>query len=336
MTPWLSLILDAVRLLAAVTVFAGHFGTQRISGGLLYQAEWLGPVAVDVFFVLSGFVVADATARRLAAGPVDYAMRRAARILSEVVPALALTLLCDFVGLRVDPDLFGRVPRFDPAQLAVGYLASAAFVHEVWFLALQPGSNVPYWSLGFEVWYYAAFGVAVFARGWRRVAGLGVIAAVVGPKVLLLAPVWLFGVMAWWVCRLRPAGRAAGAVLVVAAVIDAVVLWPHVPTRSWEAFAPFAPLDGGWVEALLDVNIGLAFATLLVGLRWLLGVGAVPAGLAGPVRWLAGGTFGLYLLHYPLIHLLAALLPWPVASVPSRVTIGLLAPVVVLVASRRL
>jgi len=58
--------------------------------------------------------------------------------------------------------------------------AAAAFLNEIWFWSITPLSNVPVWSLGFEAWFYALFGVFIFLRGWKR-AGLvclvGLIAA---------------------------------------------------------------------------------------------------------------------------------------------------------------
>ena len=42
---------------------------------------------------------------------------------------------------------------------------------------------------------------------------------------------------------------------------------------------------------------------------------------ARAIRWIAGATFSLYLAHLPIMHLLAALSPWPKSSV---LTLGLL------------
>ena len=39
-----------------------------------------------------------------------------------------------------------------------------------------------------------------------------------------------------------------------------------------------------------------------------------------PIRFLAGTTFGLYLLHFPLLNFFGAVIPGP----PGRVTHGLL------------
>src|SRR5579875_667998 len=97
-----SLYLDATRALAALVVFLVHFSKPQISGGLFWQVAPFGGDAVIVFFVMSGFVIAHATARgeRSAA---TYFVNRAARIYSVAVPAIALTLACDFIGRWIDP-----------------------------------------------------------------------------------------------------------------------------------------------------------------------------------------------------------------------------------------
>ena len=50
----------------------------------------------------------------------------------------------------------------------VVFLAAATFTNEIWFSSIRPFSNGPFWSLGYEAWYYAIFGVWTFTRGRRR------------------------------------------------------------------------------------------------------------------------------------------------------------------------
>lgn len=58
-----SLYLDLVRFTAAIAVFISHISGQRFTGGLLWQSEPYGDEAVDVFVVLSGFVIAYVASR---------------------------------------------------------------------------------------------------------------------------------------------------------------------------------------------------------------------------------------------------------------------------------
>ncbi len=59
---------------------------------------------------------------------------------------------------------------------------------------MPQGSNLAYWSLGCEVWYYAIFGLMLFAHGRWRVVAIAVALVFVGPLTVLLFPLWLLGV----------------------------------------------------------------------------------------------------------------------------------------------
>ena len=120
----------------------------------------IGDAAVIVFFVLSGFViayVADTKERTIQV----YAASRLARLWSILIPALAVTLIVDRIGLDLDPTVYegwGRslAPLSSPLQL----VPTAVFVNELWFAGIPPLSNAPAWSIAFEFWYYAIFGTA--------------------------------------------------------------------------------------------------------------------------------------------------------------------------------
>ena len=79
-------------------------------------------------------------------------------------------------------------------------------------------SNVPYWSICYEGWYYIGFGVLTFMPRNRAWALIGLIILVLGPKILLLAPVWAMGVWLFRSPRLAGLSEAAGWVLVAATV----------------------------------------------------------------------------------------------------------------------
>lgn len=56
-------------------------------------------------------------------------------------------------------------------------------------------SNVPYWSLCYEMWYYVLYAIVAFAKGRMRVALLVLTVLLLGPEIMLLAPVWGLGVV---------------------------------------------------------------------------------------------------------------------------------------------
>ena len=167
-----SAFLDLVRLLAAIAVFLSHASWQDHTGGVLWQLGTIGREAVDVFFVLSGFVIGHAAQGRTLR---DYMLSRLARVYSVALPAVVLTFVLDGIGRSVLPAL------------------SHGFCN-IWGAEVSPGSDIPYWSLGFEAWYYLAFGLLVFLpRRWGWVGAVGAM-VVAGPGIAVLFPLWLLGV----------------------------------------------------------------------------------------------------------------------------------------------
>ncbi len=202
MTPSLSLFLDLVRVLAAGAVFLSHASWHDHTGGLLWQLGGIGREAVDVFFVLSGFVIAHAAARGDARG---FALGRVARVASVAVPALALTAGLDAVGRAARPELY---QGFCCGAEPFAFLRNV--VRGMWWGHVSPGSNVPWWSLRYEVCYYAVFGCLVFApRPWGVAAAAGLLAAA-GPGIAMLFPLWLLGVAARRWCLAGGLGVGGG------------------------------------------------------------------------------------------------------------------------------
>ena len=313
----LSIYLDLVRFLAALMVFVVHANYERFTGGLpgLWHFKDLGNDAVMVFFVLSGFVIAYVTAHKERTIE-DYAASRLARLYSVVVPALILTMVLDAVGSTLDPSLYtGRWFEFD--EPLVRLVVALTFTNELWFSYTRPFSNGPFWSLGYEAWYYILFAAAHFLRGHTRVVAVAAVCLLIGPKILLLLPVWALGV---WVYRhastVKP-GPGTGLVLFFGSIMAYVMFRVSgVPDEllaySKQLFgADFLYDQLSWSRHFLSSYvIGLCVAANFIGAMALAPhVGKVPARLERPIRYLAGYTFALYLLHYPLLQFFAALTP---------------------------
>lgn len=289
-TPRLSLWLDLVRGLAALAVLLGH----AVQTGL-YTGPWLFSIAlqkdaVTVFFVLSGLVIASSVARSRR-GLGDYAVARATRIVPVAVLGIA-------AGLLVTAAAGGEWA--DPLTIAL----ALAFLSESWTSGFAP--NPLLWSLCYEVWFYALFGAAMFLRGGQRIGWLLLLAAIAGPNVLLLLPAWLVGVALchWRAARSLPLALARPAVVLAGAML---VIAPAIAPSLLELLVAVLP---GWplgysLYALSDNLLALAVGAGFIGLRRLCEEGlAVPAWLAGPVRGLAGISFTLYLLHWPMLQAL--------------------------------
>ena len=324
-----SLYLDAVRFLAALIVFLGHFATQSISGGMFWQLAPFRHDAVVVFFVLSGFVIAHAIANGERTA-TDYIVNRAARIYSVALPAIAITLILDAVGRWIDPNYFGW--SYAPGALWQQIVTSLTFTNQLWNWSLFPGSDGPYWSLGFEVPYYAIFGVALFARGaWRLVLPL-LMLAVAGPTIALLFPLWLVGV-AIYRCRHWRLPEWAGWIL----FLGSILAWADIEafalgTNNWILHFD---IPGVWRDRIpADYVTGIAFALNLIAFP------AIAHRLSGalrvaarPIRFLAGRTFSLYLLHYPVMKFMVTIMPGGPEFTTTRMATLAVTLVVVMVAA---
>jgi peptidoglycan/LPS O-acetylase OafA/YrhL len=313
-----SLYLDAVRFLAALIVFLGHFATYALSGGLFWQIAPFRHDAVIVFFVLSGFVIAHAVAK----GEHDvkvYVANRAARIYSVTIPAIAITVALDSVALHFKQDYCAWGCSTGPAWLQV--LTSATFTNQVWGLDLFPGSDGPYWSLGFEVSYYAMFALARFTRGHRRFILPLAMMAFVGPTITALFPLWLLGVIVYGISR-RDIPKSAGWVLFLGSILvwGAIERWA-IADNGWILNFPIAGVARDRIPA--DYVTGIAFATNIIGFQAIgPAFGNVLRRFQRSIRWLAARTFTLYLLHFPIMRFLSAFLPWgPQAPLTRVVTL---------------
>lgn len=292
----LSLYLDIVRPLAALLVLLSHIGLPQISGQLKSFSN-AGSQAVNVFFVLSGFVIAHVCATRESTLR-QYAIARAARIYSVAIPALILTFILDFMGILIHSAVYSE--GYQPFSLFL-LIRSIFFLGEQWGVHRYPGSNSPYWSLGFEVWYYVAFGAFVFS-GW--LAAMAVL-LFIGPKVAIMFPLWLMGVAVYHLCGKWKMARSVGWLCFICPLC-LITLYESILHVYMQAFMP---LSIHRVPSLAqDYFIGLMFSAHLFGVATLSDRFApLLEAYERPIRWIAGATFSVYLIHLPIMHFLVAL-----------------------------
>jgi peptidoglycan/LPS O-acetylase OafA/YrhL len=302
-----SVYLDLLRVAAALTVFGAHLCYPQFAGRTVAVPPYLSHGAVIVFFVLSGFVISHVAAHRERDWR-DFLISRAARIYSVAVPALLLTMAIDLLRLNGGSDAKIAIYQY---QAPWKYLpVFLSFTTDIWFLAESAFSNLPYWSLCYEVWYYLGFAALVFLTGWRRVMAVGAVALLVGPRLWLLFPVWAMG---WGVQALggRLAigrGTARTLLLLTGVAVVAVLCTGHAAQFS-------AWLDGrtgGWIGEGLryskyfatDLPLGLLVAVHL----WAAGHAELDFGaLQRPIALAASVSFTLYMTHFPLLALWAFL-----------------------------
>jgi peptidoglycan/LPS O-acetylase OafA/YrhL len=164
--------LTAIRGLAAWWVVAYHFREYAPSGLPDWAHRLLaqGDNAVDLFFVLSGFVIALNYRSWFGAadlpGTLHFYLLRLARVYPLHLAMLGLFLLNPLAILLFsghgDPG-----PRYDPA-----YFVMSLFLVQNWGFTRELAWNVPAWSISTELFAYLLFplmlaGAARAARGPR-------------------------------------------------------------------------------------------------------------------------------------------------------------------------
>lgn len=307
-----SVYLDLIRFLAALVVLLVHARHERFTSGWLASMRHFGIDAVMVFFVLSGFVIAYCADEREKTW-AEYAVNRLSRLYSVVIPALVLTVVLDYAGRGIDPQIYETV-RFDNPIVRV--LANLIFVNQLWFIDLAPLSNGPFWSLGYEPWYYLLFGIFIFTSGPLRIALVTAVLVLIGPKIILLMPIWALGVVVYRVSR-RYSPSLSTSILLFAGSFIAYIFMRQVdlPLRlDWNTarvigVEVYESTLGESRHFLRSYVTGSIVAINFLGIVFLskhIQVDRIPFERA--IRFLASFTFTLYLLHYPLLNFFAAAL----------------------------
>ena len=196
--------IEGMRGLAVLLVVLFHAGLAGVAGGF---------VGVDVFFVISGFLITGLLLReRDRTGSVDlwrFYARRARRILPAAVAVIVITLAAAFVVL--DPLSRASVISDGVASaLSIGNIRSALVAGDYFSPVGTPSPFLHFWSLGVEEQFYLGWPVLLIIAGRSRRPKLGI-----GLVLLTIAIVSL------------------GAEL---AVTDAAPNWAFysLPTRAWQ------------------------------------------------------------------------------------------------------
>jgi peptidoglycan/LPS O-acetylase OafA/YrhL len=314
--------LDGVRGLAVLLVVIYHVGLPLPGGG----------VGVDVFFVLSGFLISTLLlTERDETGTIAFGAfyaRRARRLLPALLLMMALFVvirgaLGPWLGVR----LLGSALPWWQTLLAPLLFASNWVAMHGNNEAL--GALTPTWSLAAEEQFYLLWPAALWLLTRRRVRPLALFGAL---AVVGLGLVWYAHKIPvthpTWIPYFNPFDRGAE----LLAGCGAALLWRYrrtpallrTRTIGWGALAlllaiaardAVPPLAAGspdtsWLDSQLTYLSAAAAACVLV-----LGVLHHPHGdLAGllsarPLRYLGRISYGLYLFNLPTIAVVRSLLP---------------------------
>ena len=148
---------DALRGLAALSVCFFHFtnGEHFRATSYLAPAGAYGWLGVEVFFVISGFIVPHAMLRAgytLSAWPT-FMVKRLIRLEPPYLVSIAIVMLLG-IASAMAPGFQGSPIDWTPAQIAghLGYLNT---------LLDLPWLNPVYWSLAIEFQFYVLIGLAM-------------------------------------------------------------------------------------------------------------------------------------------------------------------------------
>lgn len=156
--------IDGLRALAVIPVVLFHFGFSAFSGGF---------VGVDVFFVISGFLITSILFREIGAQRfsfIDFWARRARRIIPALSVMMLATLVLGWLLLTAkDFSELGRTVRYQSL-----FISNILFMREDGYF--EPASDLKpllhTWSLAVEEQYYIFFPLLMallmrHLRHWR-------------------------------------------------------------------------------------------------------------------------------------------------------------------------
>jgi peptidoglycan/LPS O-acetylase OafA/YrhL len=299
--------LDCLRGCAALAVFLFH--------GSIYWLDmpWLvagGDRAVDLFFMMSGFVIAASYEHRLPQlGFLRFVRLRAIRLL----PLHALGLVAGSLGAIVTLRWHGEAINAGETPLA--FLTNLMFlpspVSPTGLNSMSPLNDVA-WSLLYEMW-----GAALYAALCKYLTVPVLLAAI------LASYAWIAlhnGELAGWRWTDLPAGgaRFAYSFCLGVLVFRRRLSLPLARGNWWlllglMILAFRIPAGGG--ENLLVIGLLLP-GILLIGIA-----SPAPPALAG---YAATASFVLYVLHIPVFQLMTAMFGHGDIGKPAVVTLSLL------------
>lgn len=304
--------IEGLRAVAVGMVLLHHAGLPLIHGGF---------AGVDVFFVISGFLITGLLLREVEqTGTLDlggFWARRIRRLLPAATLVLVSTVLASWLLLApMDWPVIGRDTSWAAAELVNWHFAAESVDYLAEDRLASPVQH--YWSLAVEEQFYVLWPLLVVTLAWavrhrraslRPALFLGLLAIAVPSFAYSVVHTRNAAASAYFVTTTRLWELAIGGLVAVLA-------------RRWHRMTPLVAVRVAWAGlALVALSAMLPKGTPWPGWAALvptLGTAAViaagpQAGEQGPVRvlghramvWIGGLSYSLYLWHWPIVAIAA-------------------------------
>ena len=295
---------QGLRAIAVALVVLFHAGVGQLSGGF---------VGVDVFFVISGFLITTHLLESLAAqGRISFGSfyaKRARRILPASLLVALLTVLAAWAWM----------PPLLMSEVFKGAVATALYVPNILFAVegtnylaeTSPSVFQHYWSLGIEEQFYLFWPGILALAFWlcrRSERRLFAVVAVLTLASFLGCVLWMDVSQPWTFFSLPTRAWELGAGALTAFLLRTGLRWLRHPATGLLAWVGLAALLA--VALLYDSSTpfpGYAAALPVIATVLLIVGGAAPGArhanrlLSLPPFQLVGAiSYSLYLVHWPL------------------------------------
>jgi peptidoglycan/LPS O-acetylase OafA/YrhL len=302
---------EGLRAVAIVLVVLYHGGLKALSGGY---------VGVDVFFVISGFVITGLLLRERAGSArtsfLSFYGRRSRRIIPAATLVIVVSVIATYVVLGA---IYGNPTAVDGRWTAV-FLANFHFssVGTNYLDQTQPPSPLlNFWSLAVEEQFYLVYpalfvALAVLGRkaSFRVRLGIGLVVVIAASFTLSVLQTNSDPTGAYFSPFTRAWELALGALVAVATpwllrtprVLSGVVTWLGLGAIAFSAVAFGADTAyPGSLVAIPVLGAALVIAGGMAAPRW---AAESVLGLSAP-RWVGRISYSLYLWHWPILIIAA-------------------------------
>ncbi len=204
-----------VRMVATLSIFFGHYTFAQFSSAGLPGFDHWRRWAVPFFFMISGYFALRSLERRKG-GAVAMIFNRYTSLWFMAVPMLIAVPIIDFIGFQADPVLYYLHQKYVIPDVGVTadlraflwtvfnslFYLNEIFLYDLLGYGTELGgmrafSNDSYWFLCYLMPFTALLAVMLKVEGWRKYLWLGILAVFFGPPILMLAPLFFSGCLAY-------------------------------------------------------------------------------------------------------------------------------------------